>query len=257
MFTFSNNTLANTYSMRPKKANNNQEHLNINREEFDQNDKILNIDLKSINIDNMAVELALNVLMLKHNIYNEMTQHDIIQYYNNKIKLTNNISTILSLKIILKHKFKGLNVNINKLNGITINDNNPEQNNNLNNSTNLYDSTNFSDSTNLTDFKFNNNTNNNNFKITQNNANNNFKITQNNTNNNFKITQNNQNFNTSLNLSQNNKFIKQNSQPNITKPIEIKPIETFNGQIVSKSLEFDIDSIINSYSKKKTSGLVK
>ena len=39
-----------------------------------------------INFENISVELALNVLQLKHNKYNEMTQQDMIQYYNEKIK---------------------------------------------------------------------------------------------------------------------------------------------------------------------------
>ena len=100
------------------------------------NSNILNVDLKSINFENISTELALNVLQLKHNKYYEMTHQDIIQYYNEKIKLNNNMNTILALKIILKYKFKDLNVSHNKLNNISITDNKLDKNDYIDNFSN-------------------------------------------------------------------------------------------------------------------------
>lgn len=121
MFTFSNNSLANTYSLKPKKnENENKEYTNIINESKEDNSKFLTIDLKNINFENISVELALNILQFKHNEYYNMSQSEIVEYFNEKMKLTNNINTMLALKIILKAKLKGLDFKINKLNGITV-----------------------------------------------------------------------------------------------------------------------------------------
>ena len=106
-----------TFNIQPKKEHN--DYINISNDDT-ENNNILLIDLKTINLENISVELALNVLQLKHSVYNDMNQNDMIQYYNNKIKMTNNINTILALKIILKSKLKGSDIKINKMNGIMI-----------------------------------------------------------------------------------------------------------------------------------------
>ena len=106
------------FSIKPKKVSNN-DYLNISNDN-NENNSVLSIDLKTINFENISVELALNVLQLKHNDYYNMNQTEIIQYYNNKMKLTNNINNILALKIILKYKLKGLDIKINKMNGIML-----------------------------------------------------------------------------------------------------------------------------------------
>ena len=41
MFTFNNNTISGTYSMRPKKDKNPAEYIYINNENFNDNNKIL------------------------------------------------------------------------------------------------------------------------------------------------------------------------------------------------------------------------
>ena len=122
MFTFSNSTLSQSYSIKPKKETN-SDYVNISNDN-NKEANILPINLKAINFENISVELALNVLQLKHNNYHEMSQYDIIQYYNDKMKLTNNINIILALKIILKAKLKGLDVKINKHNVMTFSDTN-------------------------------------------------------------------------------------------------------------------------------------
>ena len=273
MFTFNNNSLSNPYSMRPKKDNN---YININNNDFD-NDSVLNIDLKSINFDNAALELALNVLQLKHNEYYEMTQSDVIIYYNKKIKFNNNINFILALKIILKYKFKDSNVVINKLNIIDTDDNitnykvnTSKKKISLENKINLIKDNSL----------FENNTD---YKIIQSNVKNNNEIKNNLIND--KLFKNNNEFERNLNnknskVSQNN-TIPLNSVYNDITSVNLKQINTNhnisnkqinipinsninrnnnrnnniqeknNNYYISNSSEFDIDSIINSFTNKK------
>jgi hypothetical protein len=322
MFTFNNNAISGSYSMRPKKEKNPVEYININNDNFNDNNKILNFDLGIINFDNIAVELALNILQLKYNKYNEMTQQDMIVFYNEKIKLNNNINSILALKIILKYKFKGLDVGINKLNRITINDD--ILNNNQLNSKNTQNIT-----VNSSQIKpkpdsniINNSSKHKEFSIIQNGKkmnSNDFKIIQieignekkNYTNNIYNLHVPNKNINrTSFNndyldiISYNDKLYNNslnnqnnyqnfnlnyypksypnsnsnfypntntntNTNTNLNTQPYINPLpyphtnlnhnqnETFNGQKITKSSEFDIDSIINLYKQKKTVGMIK
>ena len=273
MFTFNNNSLSNPYSMRPKKDNNPINYVNINNTEFD-NETVLNIDLKSINFDNTALELALNVLQLKHNEYYEMTQSDVIIYYNKKIKFNNNINFILALKIILKYKFKDSNVVINKLNIIDTDDNivnykvnTSKKKISLENKINVIkENSLFS---NNTDYKIIQSNVKNNNEIKKNLINdklfkNNNEFERNLNNTNSKIYQNNTiplnsvyNDITSVNLKQINtnqnilnNSNKQNNIPintNINNNIQ----EKYNNYNISNSSEFDIDSIINSFTNKK------
>jgi hypothetical protein len=259
--------------MRPKKDNN---YININNNDFD-NDSVLNIDLKSINFDNAALELALNVLQLKHNEYYEMTQSDVIIYYNKKIKFNNNINFILALKIILKYKFKDSNVVINKLNIIDTDDNitnykvnTSKKKISLENKINLIKDNSL----------FENNTD---YKIIQSNVKNNNEIKNNLIND--KLFKNNNEFERNLNnknskVSQNN-TIPLNSVYNDITSVNLKQINTNhnisnkqinipinsninrnnnrnnniqeknNNYYISNSSEFDIDSIINSFTNKK------
>jgi len=117
MITFSNNILSNSFSMRPKKDIQNNEFLNIvpNNDNF-ENDNILKIDLNSINLENLSLELALNVLQLKHTEYHQMTEQDMIIFFNEKMKLTLNMNNIIALKIILKTKLKTSKIIINQFN---------------------------------------------------------------------------------------------------------------------------------------------
>ena len=265
MFTFNNSSISGSYSMRPKKDKNPVEYINIQNETFNENNNFLNIDLKSINFENMAVELALNVLQLKHNKYSDMNQQNIIEYYNDKIKLNNNINSILALKIILKHKLKDVNVPTNKINKTNTNEFNTG-NNNVNNTTNnkkfleQQNTNNFTGQNQFTIVQNGKKTNQNDFKITQidnKNKNSNILIKNNyQTNipdNNIKYfnmyQQNNPNLyqqnNPNIKYNQNNPYLKHNnSQPN-------------NHIQIANSSEFDIDSIINSYTQKKTNGMIK
>lgn len=273
MFTFNNNSLSNPYSMRPKKDNNPINYVNINNTDFD-NEAVLNIDLKSINFDNTALELALNVLQLKHTEYYEMTQSDVIIYYNKKIKFNNNINFILALKIILKYKFKDSNVVINKLNIIDTDDNivnykvnTSKKKISLENKINVIkENSLFS---NNTDYKIIQSNVKNNNEIKKNLINdklfkNNNEFERNLNNTNSKIYQNNTiplnsvyNDITSVNLKQINtnqnilnNSNKQNNIPintNINNNIQ----EKYNNYNISNSSEFDIDSIINSFTNKK------
>jgi hypothetical protein len=123
MFTISNTKTVNgssSFSVKPKKENNNanNDYVKISND-TSEDDGYLSIDLNKINFENISVELALNVLQLKHNIYHEMNQYEIIKYYNEKMKLSNNLNIILALKIILKSKLKGLNIKIDKSNTIS------------------------------------------------------------------------------------------------------------------------------------------
>ncbi len=201
-------------NIKPKKENNNQP-INISNND-EENNGVLLIDLKTINLENISVELALNVLQLKHATYYEMNQSDIIQYYNNKMKLTNNINTILALKIILKSKLKGLDLKINNKNGIMFSNREPNNNTSTNITTNNYDTLNIekkikaitSTSTNNDDFRINQ-VQKNNFKIIQN------KVSQDTNKNLVEFKNTSQNFYPNqLNNSQTNNLQTNNSQTN-------------------------------------------
>ena len=313
MFTFNNNSISGSYSMRPKKDKNPVDFININNDNFNENSNILNVDLKTIHFENISVELALNVLQLKHNIYYEMTHQDIIQYYNEKIKLNNNMNTILALKIILKYKFKDLNVSNNKLNNISITDNKLdkndykdnfynkkliEQKNKTSNDSIIHNEfsiiQNGKKKTNYDDFKIiqtdtkqintkqiNTNTNTNINVLLKNNSqinildnrNHNLKDTSNNSIYDHIVSINQKksdnkiqyvnidqqhNIHQQYNIHQQTNVHQQNNVHNkSTSQLNYNSSEKYNGLQVTKSSEFDIDSIINSYSQKKTNGLVK
>ena len=239
MFTFTNNVANTSYSIKPKKGNN--EYVNISNDNTPKDD-ILLIDLKTINFENVSVELALNVLQLKHKIYYDMNQQEIIKYYNNKMKLTNNIDTILALKIILKAKLKESN----SQNKINVSNYNESNNSNITlNTLNI-------------EQKNNNMMNNNSFKIQQNNI----KNVQNNylpvNNKNISIqsipikNQNIINNPTTKNIQISNNQPKEFNYNNVS-----SAVETHNNQIVVNSNEYDINNIINSYVSKKTSCFIK
>jgi hypothetical protein len=324
MFTFNNNSISGSYSMRPKKDKNPIDYVNINNDNFNENNNILNVDLKSINFENISVELALNVLQLKHNKYYEMTQQDMIQHYNEKIKLNNNINSILALKIILKYKFKDTNISVNKLNGINLDDIKIDNkiNNKIDNKIDVNDNyNNFNKTlieqknkisngqvkqndfliiqngkkTNLGDFKItqidtkqiNNNHHNKGSNSNKQLKNNSLTNTLENNKYNFKETANNTVYNDIVNINSNQnitnskiKYINTHSHPQThpqtqqqtyTQHTHTQPhththsqtnthnnhFETYNGLQVTKSSEYDIDSIINSYSQKKISGLIR
>jgi hypothetical protein len=281
MYNFSNNMLSNTYSMRPKKEiNNNSEYVKISNED-NQTNKNLNIDLKSINFENTAVELALNILQLNHTHYHQMSKQDTIIYYNEKMKLINNVNIIMALKLILKYKLKDSTIYVSKQNNIILNDNNTEQvnldskNNNskTNNSKNNYQDNSIPVLT-IDNFKItqNNSNDSNNFKITQNNSNNIYNMNSlNNTNKNFlnignsvnpdnfvNMNTNNNNLNINQNINRNpNQNINRNSNQNINKNSNQNinrgyiSNEKINGKNVISSIDFDVNSIINDYYNKK------
>jgi hypothetical protein len=337
MFSFSNSTPSQSYSIKPKKDTNN-DYVNISNDISNVNNNILTVDVKAINFENISVELALNILQLKHNIYYEMSQYEVIEYFNNKMKLTNNINNILALKIILKAKLKGLDVKINKNNVMTFSDTNNKNNNQTQENNKIFRNYDESKEKVMSGNKMYNGDEHNikNFKIQQI-QNENFKLVQNNSvfnkssygsnpnqnhanhnqvnynqanynqvnhnqvnhnqvnhnqvnynqfnhnQNNFKANQQaygmKQNIdkidkiknNPDLIIVQNNKqSIQSNhhaqtqqnqnisnlkSYPNPNKTV--KSVETFNGYPVVNSSEFDIDSIINSYTQKKNLGIVK
>lgn len=256
-------------NIKPPKNNNehknttNNDHFNISNDET-PNDDVLLIDLKTINLENISVELALNVLQLKHIKYYEMNQTDIIQYYNNKIKLTNNINTILALKIILKSKLKGIDVKINKSNGIMISKNeskiNTQPDNKSSNTSNTEKKINSIISKSNNDFKIQqiSHANQNNFKIVQNNNTHNQNI-NNKPNNMYLNQQLNQQSNQFNNLYPNNLFNKSEQSVQFNNSHSNSKIvkEKINDMVVINSSEFDIDSIINSYSQKKNLGFIK
>lgn len=269
MYIFSNNILSNTFSMRPKKnININEYKTNINNDIDIDNDNNLKIDINSINLNNISLELALNIVQLQHTKYHEMTHQELITYYNEKIKLTTNLNNILALKIILKLKLKGLkfgisdNTNNNKLQEINKEDeiiiNNDElkiQDPPLDNQKNIQ---------------------NNYFKILQNNNKlqkinkidniiinkdelkiqnphiNYSKIIQ---NNNFKISQNNI---MSNNIVSNN-IISNNSQANNVHSNYIinNKLDNINKTSAIVLSDFDIDSVIKDYALKKQNGFIK
>lgn len=279
MFTFSSNTLAGSYSMRPKRDNPNNDYTNISINSIEPDNSILSIDVNSINFENASVELALNVLQLQHVKYHEMTQQDVIMYYNDRMKMNNDINKILALKIILKNKLKGVGLPINK----QANTNNLPQNTPTSNKVSL--SENYHTPVNkLYNKEYNVDKNSNNFKIVQNNPTNqssngngyalnhlNTRTGQNNAtimpNLNINLNNTNQIVDLYHNLGRNNNYtpkqtstinnfsskqipISNNTQPQNTQ-------ETFGGRVISSSNEFDIDSIINLYSQKKSSGMIK
>lgn len=281
-----------SYAIKPRRTQN-DDYVNISNNN-EENNNLLLIDLKTINFENISVELALNVLRLKHKIYYDMTQNDIIQFYNNKMKLTNNIDTILALKIILKAKLKGLDIKINKSNGITFGNSNK---NLKNSSKNIISETeqkinSILDKNDL-NFKIKQ-VQQNNFKIIQQNTTQNlykniveypnktpnFYIQQNNLSNNLNIANQNTNSNTAnknylsnnvniANQNANANIANQNANANIANQNNfLNTVNITNGpnnnlekndsksQVINSS-EFDIDSIINSYAQKKYYGLVK
>lgn len=270
MLVFSNNTLSNTQSFKPKKSN------NFNNSNYFCNQQIsepLPFDPKTINFENSSVELALNVLQLKHNEYFQMSSNDVISYYNERIKLINNNNVILALKIILKHKLTNTDISVSKHNNLIMNDSNKSTNNPK---------------------SIPNSNSNNNFQIKQNNkiiGSNNFKPTQNfhfqsgiNSN---KIGQSNStfsknmellekyrqtnsnifpnNFNSNHNLNSNSNLIGKSTQPIVKSSPDINDFKNSlvnsntigqfsNGKKIMDSVDYDIDSIINNYMNRKTNG---
>jgi hypothetical protein len=269
-----------SYSLKPKKEHNN-EYLNISNN-FEEDNTVLSIDLKTINFENIAVELALNVLQLNHNEYYNMNQTQIVQYYNDKMKLTKNMNYILALKIILKSKLKGLDVKINKMNGIMISDYEKSENAKYN----LNEKMKISD----TEEKINsllNADNKEKYQIKQVQQNN-FKIIQHNItpniNNNIMEYSSAQNLNNKISKPQiiyseinTTKIPTQPTKPTQptqpaqptqpTQPAQTKSLihlnnnyeseQKINNATVVSSSEFDIDSIINSYAQKKNQGFIK
>lgn len=273
-----------SYSLKPKKEHNN-EYLNIsNNSEEDNN--ILLIDLKTINFENVAVELALNVLQLNHNEYYNMNKNQIIQYYNNKMKLTKNMNNILALKIILKSKLKDLNGTM-----VLEHDKSESTKQNLNEKKVSETEEKINSLLNMTQQE--------NYQIKQVQQNN-FKIIQNNLpqnlNKNIIEYPNTQNINNQPNLKNQQNLKNQNQKPkiiyggfNTTKIPTQQTLKTqktqqallmqpfqqsqpkllvnpnnnytseqkINNATVITSTEFDIDSIINSYTQKKNQGFIK
>ena len=69
MFTFNNSSVSQSYSIKPKKdSNTNDDYVKILDDISDVNKNVLTIDVKAINLENISVELALNVLQFKNNI---------------------------------------------------------------------------------------------------------------------------------------------------------------------------------------------
>jgi hypothetical protein len=81
-----------------------------------EDDYILRVDVNSINMENISVELALNILRLNHTTYHKMSELEVIKYYNEKSKMTLSIEAILALKIIIKSKLKNSNNIVNSYN---------------------------------------------------------------------------------------------------------------------------------------------
>ena len=198
--------------------------------------------------------------------------------------MTNNINTILALKIILKSKLKGSDIKINKMNGIMIS----KQDSNLNsNNKNKILKTNTNTESvpeskiekkinylkNSTDFKIQQ-VQQNNFKIIQKNIisginenlvqySNNSQIYYQETNqqSTFYLLPNKSNKTNQTNHTNQNSHYEQNqwsfNQQNNTTNNKKTLDEKINNMVVINSSEFDIDSIINSYSLKKNQGFVK
>ena len=297
MFPFSNNTLSNTYSMRPPKDNSskhmNNDYVNISPDISGENSNVLNIDLNSINFENVSVELALNIVGLQHKLYHEMSQYDIIKYYNDKIKLLNNLNVNLALKILLKHKLKGLDIKVNKSNVMMPSEKSNQKILYSNNSNDSEYGSSYTQSQTKSQTQYKQHPRQNDFKIIQNTNQNQYQIpiaTYSNTNQNafsfpnsninVRSSNSNPNANPNINLNMNSRLnsnpnlnlsmnsnINSRQNPNMNPNMNLRPNpnlpnmpaqkETFDGRIVSTSSQFDIDSIINSYTQKKSSGLIK
>lgn len=82
--------------------NSNLSNLNpyINQNSVDIN----KYKLGTINIEKTSLELALNILKIEHNTFEGMTKHEFIYYYDNFKKQNSNVNHILASNIALKYK---------------------------------------------------------------------------------------------------------------------------------------------------------
>lgn len=106
----------NNITLKPSK--NNSQGFSNNIISNYNDDYILKVDVNSINFENISVELALNILRLNHTTYHNMSEMDIIKYYNEKSRMNLSLDAILALKIIIKSKLKNSNNIVNSYNSL-------------------------------------------------------------------------------------------------------------------------------------------
>lgn len=260
MIPFSNNILSSSTSVRPKIRGS----VNIPLPSQDPSTNILSIDPKTINFENTSVELALGVLGLSHTKYSQMSDYDVITYYNERMTMINSFNHILALKIVLKYK-----LSVEKNLGKPIVEVVPQQLSNSNTNTSVQGSLIQNNGVSNNQFfqqvpyQTNNSVQTNNQYFQQNNM---YQNTQHSQNNMYQNTQYLQTNNMVQSSVTNGNFLKQTHQPvktsipnHVTQPNRQSvqtnnlPEKLSNITVISPN-EFDIDSIINNYVIKKKSG---
>lgn len=91
-----------SFGVKPKKVK--YDGFTTSTEE-NSSSNVLRIDVNTLNVQSLAVELSLNILGLSAEKYYRMTKEDTLKYYNDWLKLQMNSQKAIALKIIIKHKF--------------------------------------------------------------------------------------------------------------------------------------------------------
>jgi hypothetical protein len=87
-------------------------HSNINNLSSYNNQSSVDVNkynINSINVEKTSLELSLNVLGIEHSAYENMSKHEFLYYYDNFKKQNSNINKILASKIALKYKLGNQN----------------------------------------------------------------------------------------------------------------------------------------------------
>ena len=87
-------------------------HSNINNLNSYNNQSSVDVNkynINSINVEKTSLELSLNVLGIEHSAYENMSKHEFLYYYDNFKKQNSNINKILASKIALKYKLGNQN----------------------------------------------------------------------------------------------------------------------------------------------------
>jgi len=204
----------------------------------------------SSNVDKTSLELALNILGIEHNIFEGMSKHEFMHYYDNFKKQNSNLNRSLAAQIALKYKLNNV---------VEVNSGLFQKNNNLQTNNNFYQPENY----------HNQNINNYFVQPTNNNLKNQSNVFQ------YQVQsqENDKNSNTNKTfLQQTNNNIKKIT-PNYEsmelksnfKPVQVGLSDT-NKYLISSntppvidqySRDFDLNSIINNYSNQKNIGVKK
>jgi hypothetical protein len=104
--------------------------------EISYNTNLLNTN---INLEKTSLELSLNIVGIEHIVFDRMSKHEFLGYYDNFIKNNSNINKILAINILLKNKIDNsddtFNYNKYNLNSDSLSKNNSNkeiQNNSFN-----------------------------------------------------------------------------------------------------------------------------